>query len=145
MLPRESVEALAKSVPREPKTGGHRDALKARGCARLDTAETNANGHARFYTTDRDGENLARMDVRKVVGEFPDWRQVIPKGEEAAVSFGINLLLLERVVKAAKEWQSSNRGLTCRVDVKGPLSPILFSLENEDDGEFQGVVMPMRL
>jgi len=133
-MPRDVAERIAKALPKKPR-------LAILGSARLDVAATNADGKVRVVVTDLD--TVTPIEARKVDGDFPDWRQVLPEGDPVA-SFTVNGRYLADVAKAAADF-SGTRGCAVRVECFGELSPIRFTAENPETGQtFVGVVMPMR-
>ena len=61
-------------------------------------------------------------------------------------AFAVDLLLLERLIKAAKEFKpdGSKRGITAKFYVTDHLSAIRIEVEDGSDGTLTAVVMPMR-
>lgn len=123
--------------------------------ALLDVPHANSNGSVRFAITDL--ERVSRVESRKIDGEYPNVDSVIParpqveragKLEDGPPSFVINLELLERVIKAAREGGFSfgkSRSISARFYVKDCVSPIRVEISHPDVGELLAVVMPMRL
>lgn len=92
------------------------------------------------HATLTNGTNWNRIPV--VAGEYPNWRQVMPKGKNSADSWGVNPKYLADTATAAKRLGVSPLRISC----KGEHSPVLMEGENTDTGlHFRGVVMPVRL
>ena len=103
----------------------------------LDVEAANLNGSATLAAA-----NGATFTGEKLDGDYPDYEKVIPK--DAPLAFRMNLKLLERVVKAAKEAKpGSNMPLFADFYVTDQLSPVRIDMETPD-GTLTAVIMPAR-
>ncbi len=118
------IEKLRKLIPK----AGHVD---------LDPALTNANGAAHFVTDDGLTYDLPKSDEG-----YPSWQQVLPK-DEPAVTLGLNVVLLERICKAVREFAPKDQ-TAVKVEVFGELQPVRITSEGPD-GELMALLMPMRI
>jgi len=129
-----SADAMLKRLPRKSKK-----APEPRG-AELDIDETNANGHAKFAMPD--GDSLTAPKVTGY-GDYPDWRQVIPK-EEPTVTVRLNAVYLEQLAKAAREHCAGDENVSLELSLFDELSPIRATSENSRGDVLRVVLMPMR-
>ena len=151
ILPLEAAHRVAKAIPK-------RSPSPVLTHAALDVPSTNGNGSARFVVTDgyNGTGNEQAIEAKKIEGEYPNTDQVIPK--DAPFSFCINLTLLERVIKASKEFGGSGKGKDSKgKDSKGNQahfakfhvtdnsSPVRITISNPDVGELEAVIMPVRV
>ena len=110
ILPLEASERVMRAIPKPTRTS-----MPVLKHARLDVVETNANGHARFVTTDLD--SVTPMQADKIDGEYPNTAQVIPKIGDAKYNFTMDLLknfhfLLDRVILYRKDLRILNNART---------------------------------
>lgn len=131
-LERQSASGLCKAIRGLPKV------LREQG-AELDTAETSANGHARFRVPG------AILDGPKLEADYPDVDQVIPAFHEGSIDVGLGVDALESVVKACKA--RGTRFLKLSLDSrekerKG--SPMLWEAKG-GGGDIRIVTMPARV
>ncbi len=133
-LPLAAANAIVKAIP---KNG----TLPALRHARLDVAATNANGRARLVTTDL--ETVAPLEARKLEGDFPNYRQVMPEGEPVA-TVAFNAKYLADAAKAVVEFTGNPRA-ALKLELFGELSPARITATNADGQTFTAIVMPMRL
>ena len=138
ILPIKAAEAVVRAIPRKQANPVLEHAV-------LDVAETNGNESARFVTSDLD--TTTPMLANKIDGKFPDTDQIFPSitGDP---SFSLNVGLLERACKIAKEFAKGDR-VTCLrfypANEDASVSPIGIRVVSEAHGELEIVVMPMRL
>ena len=145
ILPTEAAERAVKSIPKGRQT------MPVLSNVGLDVKSTNENGAARFITTDL--ETTAVTEGRKIDGEFPKTDQLIPKvADDAEPTFVIDLNLMERIVKAAKEFGGSGKAnisgkpvTFAKFYVSDPLSAILIQVDNPHVGQLEAVIMPCRI
>jgi len=152
ILPVDAADDLAARLKKKPRT-----TMPILADAVLDVPYTNANGKALFVLTDL--ETAQRVEARKIDGWWPNTDSVIPakrqhvegegeEGEDArlvddAPSFTVNLELLERVLKAAREADIAGPACAARFWVIDALSPLRIEMSG-DGGELLAVVMPLR-
>ena len=121
--------------------GKRKGSMPILALAALDVPHANANGAVRFIATDL--ETQRKVEAKKIDGEFPPIDRVIPERPE--LSFAVNLNLLEKVLKAAREGGfATSRGCSARFYVKDALSAIRVEISNPDVGELLAIVMPIR-
>lgn len=136
ILPSETADRVRKAIPKKQRA-------PILEYARLDVASTNANGSARFVTTDI--ENAQVVEGRKIEGEFPDWRKVMPEEGKAQVTVTLNWQYLADIGKALNEFAPGSRGKAVKLEITDALSPVKFTATDPDSGaEFTGIIMPMR-
>jgi len=140
ILPIDVADRLAKSIPTRPR-------MPVLAHAALDAESTNANGRARFVATNLEGVTITEGE--KIDGEYPKTSQIRePVKRDARFAFRMNLRLLERVVKAAKEFerahgQSTKDPLVADFYMTDGLSPVAVVIERDGD-TLEAIVMPMR-
>lgn len=115
----------------------------------LDVPHANANGSVRFVATDL--ETQRKVEAKKIEGEYPNTDRVIPEkptlpdGEAAPASFTVDLNLLERVLKAAREGGFAGRtSVAARFYVTDPLSALRIEISHPNVGELLAVIMPLK-
>jgi len=142
-LQREDVEALVKSIPKG-RPVSNCDIL---GNAALDVASANDNPTVRFTTTDLERKSV--HEVRKLDGEYPQYRQVIPEGKPVA-RFAIDLNLLARVGKALSDFHPNEKMRSSQavvVELFSEHAPVRITSQwhpSSDEDSFEAFVMPMR-
>ena len=100
-LPIDAVDRIVKGLPKRNK-------IPILDYAVLDVPATNANGSARFVSTDLESD--AVTEARKVEAEFPDTGHILkPEREAETPAFAINLDLVVRLAKAVREFTGSTR------------------------------------
>ena len=144
ILPLEAADRAVKSIPKATRTS-----MPVLSHTALDVKSTNENGNARFVATDI--ETATVTEGKKIEVEFPKTENVIPKvAEDAVPTFVLNLQLMERIIKAAKEFKGPKaRDLAAAFYVSegkdAAISPILIRMKDPNIGELEAVIMPMRL
>jgi len=139
-LPLDTADSLAKAVKANEKTRSART-MPILSNAALDVAATNANGKARFGVTDLESGQV--IEGRKVEGDFPNYHQVIPAPEKFTRSVHVNAGYLATILKAASEF--GHHGAIKLELQDDPMSPIRLSVHNPDIGDFEAILMPMRV
>jgi hypothetical protein len=152
-----TVEALRKAIPVKQRV------YPILEHAQVDTQRTNANGkiHARVVDADHSEQEI---QGHKIDGDYPSTDQVCTPISEQTEIFTLDLKLLERVLKAAKEFNADRhehnvkgktkvyRGAVAATfylksveDQCAQMSPVTVVIKNKvDGGELEAVVMPMR-
>ena len=124
LLDAASVKLLAASVSKKGQS------------TMLDVDETNRNGVASFGT----------LSLPKVDAEFPKWRQVHSRPDDAntIVEFGLGVEVLERLLKTLKQFSGPGQDAHfMRVSVKDPMSPIYVEATDKATGDtLECSVMP---
>jgi DNA polymerase III sliding clamp (beta) subunit (PCNA family) len=94
IIGRDDAAALEKALPKPSRFDPH-----ASPCAELDVAAANVNGHIPVTV------GTTAFKIEKVDAQFPDYQQVMPKGEPVfRVSFDLELLeRLAKVIKASSD------------------------------------------
>lgn len=148
VLPLEACDAIAKAIPKR-----NTRSMPVLSHAALDVVETNANGSARFVTTDL--ATTTPVEAQKVDGVYPSTEQVVPNLGDMTLAFAVDLALLAKVAKAAKEVRAANGGDTVALGARfyvnslGPdaMSPIRIELYDKGGSgdTMTAIVMPMRL
>jgi len=139
-MPLDACEAIAKSIPKR-----NTRYMPVLSHAALDVAETNANGKARFVTSDL--TTTTPIESEKIDGTYPNTDAVIPK-IDGKCAFAIDLNLLVKVAKAAKEYRAGTGGRTNMIAAKfyvtDDMSPIRIEIDDAGD-TFTAIVMPVRV
>ena len=133
-FPIDAVNRLVKAIPKK----AHFPILEH---AALDVGASNANGSARFITTDL--ESTQAIEGRKIEGDFPDTGKVIPGGKPVT-TLALNLTLLCKLEKALREFNGGKDAIA-NLEIHGPHTPVKLTASNPDVGEFLAVIMPMRV
>lgn len=128
--PTESAEKLRKVIPKGKRFPQLEGAVLVKDEA--DTVE--------FRTTDL--ETVDSVTARKLDGEFPKTDQVMPEGEPLVTVY-LSGVLLERVIKAAKE-MGGPKNLPLKFEIRDEGSPVVVSLKDEDGDVLTGLIMPVR-
>lgn len=148
VVPAQAPESVDGVEALEPFTMGAADAKRVSAELRkhkgngpagtLNVSATNKNPTARIITgsTTFAGEKVEASD-------FPDWRKVLPDPGDAVVTVGLNVALLERACKIAKQYGAK----TFKVSIgDGDLKPVRFDATNPDESsELVMAIMPFRL
>ncbi|NDG18411.1 MAG: hypothetical protein EB117_09085 [Betaproteobacteria bacterium] len=83
---------------------------------------------------------LSSFDSKPIDGTFPEFRRVIPSGDDRCGDFSLNITLLSRFGEAAK-LVTGEKLEKCRIICRTNTGPIEVQIEDE---KFLGVIMPMR-
>lgn len=116
-------------------------------------SKTDVNGTAQIAVTNLDQFRV--FNPRKLEGNFPDWKRVIPKPEEnpPALCVSIDAALLARVLKQVESFRGDVRQPFCRMYFWGDKkesgvllcnNAIRIDADNDTGQHFTGVVMPGR-
>ena len=84
----------------------------------------------------------SKVRVHQFVGRYPDRSKVYPKGEPV-LTFSVNLDFVEAMRKALKEFSAFSSAVT--FELYEDLGPIRVRAGNTDSGEFEAIIMPMRI
>ena len=83
--------------------------------------------------------------VPQIGGDYPNYKQVIPKPEEAAITVGFNAAYMRDLCDAAIKVGAS-RCPAIKLRIKDDLSPVVATTVIDlDGGSIEYVVMPMRI
>jgi hypothetical protein len=77
-----------------------------------------------------------------VDGAFPDWRRILPQGDQVATGAAFDVKLLSRLGDALCDWRKSSHGLTMRG--ADDASPHVVACDSPDAAIF-AVCMPIRV
>ena len=137
-----TVDEIRKAIPKASRVPILQNAL-------IDVNYTNQNKSVKVHTTDL--QNSREIIGKKIEGEYPTTDQAYPDPAREELAFYINLCLLERVIKAAKEFGVPKNILAAKFYIKkgGPkkraMAPVRIELKNDEGGELQAVIMPMHV
>lgn len=74
-------------------------------------------------------------------GAFPDWRRILPQGDQVATGAAFDVKILSRLGDALTDWRKSSHGLTMRG--ADDASPHIIACDTPDAAIF-AVCMPIR-
>ena len=77
-----------------------------------------------------------------VDGAFPDWRRILPQGDQVATGAAFDVKILSRLGDALCDWRKSSHGLTMRG--ADDASPHIIACDTPDAAIF-AVCMPIRV
>lgn len=93
-------------------------------------------------------ESSETVTVDCEFGQYPDWRNVLPKGEPEK-KVAISVALLEKLVAIARQFTETKKGDSTGLvfELRGEFDPIsVKSAKNNEAGEtLHAVLMPMRI
>lgn len=94
-------------------------------------------------TGDASIDNVWRSAASTIVdGAFPDWRRILPQGDQVATGAAFDVKILSRLGDALCDWRKSSHGLTMRG--ADDASPHIIACDNPDAAIF-AVCMPIRV
>ena len=141
ILPMGAVDIIRKALPKKSTT------LPILDCAALAREEANGNGQVRFAVTDL--EQTQTPQARKIEADFPKYSPVTPDDDDKPTyTVTINATLLERLLKAAKEFGSDRRDQPLKIELWAEpddvISKPLRITHHTCDGDLEALIMPMR-
>ena len=93
-------------------------------------------------TGDASVDNAWRSASTTIVdGAFPDWRRILPQGDQVATGAAFDVKILSRLGDALCDWRKSSHGLTMRG--ADDASPHIIACDTPDAAIF-AVCMPIR-
>jgi hypothetical protein len=94
-------------------------------------------------TGDASIDNAWRSASTTIVdGAFPDWRRILPQGDQIATGAAFDVKILSRLGDALCDWRKSSHGLTMRG--ADDASPHIIACDTPDAAIF-AVCMPIRV
>ena len=94
-------------------------------------------------TGDASVDNAWRSASTTIVdGSFPDWRRILPQGDQVATGAAFDVKILSRLGDALCDWRKSSHGLTMRG--ADDASPHIIACDSPDAAIF-AVCMPIRV
>jgi DNA polymerase III sliding clamp (beta) subunit (PCNA family) len=94
-------------------------------------------------TGDASIDNAWRSAASTIVdGAFPEWRRILPQGDQIATGAAFDVKLLSRLGDALTDWRKSSHGLTMRG--ADDCSPHIIACDSPDAAIF-AVCMPIRV
>jgi hypothetical protein len=94
-------------------------------------------------TGDASIDNVWRSAASTIVdGAFPDWRRILPQGDQIATGAAFDVKILSRLGEALCDWRKSSHGLTMRG--ADDASPHIIACDSPDAAIF-AVCMPIRV
>ncbi len=94
-------------------------------------------------TGDASIDNAWRSAASTIVdGAFPEWRRILPQGDQIATGAAFDVKLLSRLGDALTDWRKSSHGLTMRG--ADDASPHIIACDSPDAAIF-AVCMPIRV
>jgi len=94
-------------------------------------------------TGDASIDNAWRSAASTIVdGAFPEWRRILPQGDQIATGAAFDVKLLSRLGDALCDWRKSSHGLTMRG--ADDASPHIIACDSPDAAIF-AVCMPIRV
>jgi hypothetical protein len=94
-------------------------------------------------TGDASVDNAWRSASTTIVdGAFPDWRRILPQGDQIATGAAFDVKILSRLGDALCDWRKSSHGLTMRG--ADDASPHIIACDTPDAAIF-AVCMPIRV
>lgn len=94
-------------------------------------------------TGDASVDNAWRSASTTIVdGAFPDWRRILPQGDQVATGAAFDVKILSRLGDALCDWRKSSHGLTMRG--ADDASPHIIACDSPDAAIF-AVCMPIRV
>jgi DNA polymerase III sliding clamp (beta) subunit (PCNA family) len=94
-------------------------------------------------TGDASVDNAWRSASTTIVdGAFPDWRRILPQGDQIATGAAFDVKILSRLGDALCDWRKSSHGLTMRG--ADDASPHIIACDSPDAAIF-AVCMPIRV
>lgn len=94
-------------------------------------------------TGDASVDNAWRSASTTIVdGAFPDWRRILPQGDQIATGAAFDVKILSRLGDALCDWRKSSHGLTMRGADEA--SPHIIACDTPDAAIF-AVCMPIRV
>ncbi len=140
IMPKQAAAAIAKALPK-------RSTVPILSAAAIDVAHTNVNGEIRVHAVGPGRDMPGASHYDKILGEFPDYTQVLPKGEPAA-TIGLNVDYLEKICRTMKRCGVTG-GVKLEIMARDGLpddcSPVRISAKNDQGQEITVVLMPCRL
>jgi DNA polymerase III sliding clamp (beta) subunit (PCNA family) len=131
ILPSDAAKEIAKATP------------KHKSIPVLNHARVSSNGAVQVATTDLDNPRV--FNPKPLVGQFPNWQAILPKGEPE-VSVTISADYLTELAKAAgKMADDRSKAIKLRIYNCGSFKQVSIEVTCSDTGQtFQSVLMPMR-
>jgi hypothetical protein len=142
-VPTETATKVLKSIPK-------RHPIPVLETAVLDVDATNHgshNGSARFVTSDLENDSVT--ETQKIDFEYPNtdpFFETAVRNEQASFIQYLDLLLLEKIIKAAKEFQGtgSRKAIRAQFSFNDSKSPVVITVRNPGEGsEMVSLLMPM--
>ena len=94
-------------------------------------------------TGDASVDNAWRSASTTIVdGSFPEWRRILPQGDQVATGAAFDVKILSRLGDALCDWRKSSHGLTMRG--ADDASPHIIACDSPDAAIF-AVCMPIRV
>ena len=94
-------------------------------------------------TGDASVDNAWRSASTTIVdGNYPDWRRILPQGDQVATGAAFDVKILSRLGDALCDWRKSSHGLTMRG--ADDCSPHIIACDTPDAAIF-AVCMPIRV
>ena len=94
-------------------------------------------------TGDASVDNAWRSASTTIVdGAFPDWRRILPQGDQVATGAAFDVKILSRLGDALCDWRKSSHGLTMRG--ADDASPHIIACDTPDAAIF-AICMPIRV
>ena len=131
ILARDSCEQIRKAIPKKT----HMPIL---GTVALDVTQTNANGCAVMAVTDLENPQVFRP--KKIDGNFPDWKAIVPEAGKG-VKIGFTLEVLEKMLSTLKALD-----VRCfSMEITDGLSPVRVEAKTRDQDNVLAVIMPCKI
>lgn len=138
VLPADDAKAIAKALPK----GRTINTLPILAHAVVDVAHSNENGTYRIGVTDLERPQI--FQGRKVEGEFPDYRQVLPKGDPAWI-VGLSAAYLKDIAATALSLGVKHLKVEGFETDANSVKPVRFTGTTGSGQDFYVVLMPARL
>jgi DNA polymerase III sliding clamp (beta) subunit (PCNA family) len=134
-LPLALVAAVVKAIPKL----SHMPILSN---ALLDESRTNRGDTVTIVTTDL--EMTTPHKARKVEGEYPPWRKIMPGDDTPKATIAFNWTYLAALGKALNEFDPKSKSHCVVVEIYDEMRPAKFTATSGDGETFTAVLSPMR-